>query len=112
MPVLTTTARTALQSCARQQLPAVRAPFAALQQRRNISEVQTTSSFDSPYRGLGSSEKTTSVPSFEKYKNKGGEVTGKTYQYFLVGTLGALSALGAKKTVQGGSAGDSSVWAD
>lgn len=102
MPALITTARTALQSCARQQLPAVRAPLSALQQRRNISEVQQTSSFDSPFKGMGSSEKSTSIPSFAKYRNKGGEVTGKTYQYFLVGTFGALSALGAKKTVTGG----------
>jgi hypothetical protein len=52
---------------------------------------------------VGSSEKTTRIPSFAKYRSKSGDESGpKVFQYFMVGTMGALSALGAKATVQGG----------
>jgi ubiquinol-cytochrome c reductase iron-sulfur subunit len=72
----------------------------ATQQRRNISEVSQTSSFDSPFKGMGGSE-TTKIPSFKKYRTSGGETGNKVFQYFMVGTMGAISALGAKATVQG-----------
>jgi ubiquinol-cytochrome c reductase iron-sulfur subunit len=71
-------------------------------QSRSISgsEVQSTSSFDSPFKGQGSSTK---IPSFGAYKrqSKGGEDTPKLIQYFMVGTMGALVSMGAKATVQG-----------
>jgi len=63
-------------------------------QTRNAS----ASSFDSPFKG---SPETTKIPSFAAYRNKGGETGPKVFQYFMVGTMGALSALGAKATVQG-----------
>ena len=91
-----------VRHCARRQLPLARASCLALvPQRRGISEASSTSSFDSPFKGYGSSEKTTSIPSFAKYRSSGGETSGKVYQYFLVGTFGAVSAFGAKKTVTG-----------
>jgi len=102
MPALTTSGSRALQLCVRHQLPAARLAPSLAMQKRNVSEAHTTSSFDSPFRGLGSNERTTKIPSFAKYKSKTGEQGMKTYQYFMVGTLGALSALGAKATVQGG----------
>ena len=43
---------------------------------------------------------TTVIPSFKKYRS-GNETSNKVFQYFMVGTMGALSALGAKATVQG-----------
>ncbi|KAE9979857.1 hypothetical protein BLS_009410 [Venturia inaequalis] len=100
MSALTATAGT-LARCARQQLPSTaRAAVAvATQQRRNISEVTNTSSFDSPFKGMGGSE-TTKIPSFKKYRTSGGETGNKVFQYFMVGTMGAISALGAKATVQ------------
>jgi ubiquinol-cytochrome c reductase iron-sulfur subunit len=101
MRQLASTAGALARSCTRQQLPAVRASCSALQQQRSISEVSTSSSFDSPFKGMGSSEKTTNIPSFAKYRNKGGESSSKMFQYFMVGTFGAISALGAKATVQG-----------
>ena len=33
--------------------------------------------------------------------SKKGETSNKTFQYFMVGTMGLLSAAGAKATVQG-----------
>lgn len=56
---------------------------------------------NTPFRGLADKKDTTSIPSFSKYRSSGGESTGKVFQYFMVGTLGAVTALGAKNTVQG-----------
>lgn len=44
---------------------------------------------------------TEKIPSFGHYKASGGETGNKVFSYFMVGTFGALSALGAKATVQG-----------
>jgi len=53
----------------------------------------------------GARDATTKIPSFGHYfsgRGKGGETNNKVFQYFMVGTMGALSAAGAKATVQGG----------
>ncbi|KAF2103195.1 ubiquinol-cytochrome c reductase iron-sulfur subunit [Rhizodiscina lignyota] len=87
----------------RHALPnAVRSSAVALsaQQRRNVTEVAASSSFDSPFKGLGSSEKTTKIPSFSHYKSSGNEESNKLFQYFMAGTFGAVTAMGAKATVQ------------
>lgn len=101
MPALATTTRALARTWAAHQLPAVRACTALSSHSRSISEVSISSSFDSPFKGVGSSGKTTRIPSFAKYRNKSGDESGpKVFQYFMVGTMGALSALGAKATVQ------------
>ncbi|KAI9893175.1 MAG: hsp70 nucleotide exchange factor fes1 [Vezdaea aestivalis] len=69
------------------------------QSRGKASEVSQTSSFDSPFRGMGNNP-TTNIPDFSKYRNKGGQTGSKVFQYFMVGTMGALTAAGAKATVQ------------
>lgn len=74
-------------------MPVARAGCTAMQ-TRNAS----ASSFDSPFKGSADSTK---IPSFAAYRNKNGEQSTKVFQYFMVGTMGALSALGAKATVQG-----------
>ena len=88
----------------------MRAPAIATTQRRGKADVinratageyQPTSSFDSPFRGAESSP-TTKIPSFKNYMAKGGETSNKVFSYFMVGAFGALSAAGAKATVQGG----------
>jgi hypothetical protein len=62
--------------------------------------VHSTSSFDSPFKGVGSNSP--KVPSFAAYRNKSKSEQGpKVFQYFMVGTMGALASLGAKATVQG-----------
>ncbi|KAI9874418.1 MAG: hsp70 nucleotide exchange factor fes1 [Pleopsidium flavum] len=96
-----------LRTCARHQSPAMRAPASAIQkrgkadviQRATAGEYQPTSSFDSPFRG-GEGGNTTKIPSFKNYMAKGGETSNKVFSYFMVGTLGALTAAGAKATVQ------------
>lgn len=93
MPALANTSRAIARSWTAHQLPVTRAGCTALQ-TRNAS----ASSFDSPFKG---SRDSTKIPSFAAYRNKGGETGPKVFQYFMVGTMGALSALGAKATVQG-----------
>lgn len=44
---------------------------------------------------------TTQVPNYDKYRSKSDEVTNRVFQYFVVGTMGGLTAMGAKATVQG-----------
>ena len=96
MPALTKTSRAITRAWTAHQLPA--RPACAASQSRSISDAGS-SSFDSPFKGVGSATK---IPSFAAYKNKsGGETVPKMFQYFMVGTMGALSAMGAKATVQG-----------
>ncbi|KAF9922149.1 hypothetical protein FBU30_007777 [Linnemannia zychae] len=42
---------------------------------------------------------TTVIPDFGKYKSGSGDATNRAFSYFMVGTTGALSFLGAKTTV-------------
>lgn len=108
MAPLTTTTHTLLRSCARHSSPALLAPAAAIQRRgradvihrATAGEYQRTSSFDSPFRGADP-QPTTKIPNFGKYMAKGGETSNKVFSYFMVGTLGLLTAAGAKATVQG-----------
>jgi ubiquinol-cytochrome c reductase iron-sulfur subunit len=78
------------------------APLAVNQQQRNYADASTSHhSFQSPFtRGTTGHKDTTVIPSWGGYK-KGGETTNKVFQYFMIGTMGGLSALGAKNTVQG-----------
>lgn len=107
MVALTSTARSMLRTCARQQLPALRATSAAGQRRGKASAVERaageydrTPKFDSPFRNPDVSP-STKIPSFKNYMSKKGETSNKTFQYFMVGSMGLLAAAGAKATVQG-----------
>lgn len=44
---------------------------------------------------------TTKIPDFSKYRSSKGANSNLVFQYFMVGTMGALTAAGAKATVQG-----------
>jgi len=104
MSAMASPARSLVRHAARQQLPAVRAcNAAAMMQKRNESgsSATTTSTYTSPFRGTSNHRDTTHIPDFKHYRNKGGETQNKVFQYFMVGTMGAVSALGAKNTVQG-----------
>lgn len=86
--------------------PCVASAATALQVRHESSTVSSTAAHagdsrdhKSPFAGAGSRD-TTKIPDFSKYRNssfKGGQVFG----YFMAGTMGVLSAAGAKATVQG-----------
>ena len=74
-------------------------------QKRNKADAYTSATHAAPYkplfRGTSDHKDTTRIPSFKAYRNKGGETQAKVFQYFMVGTMGAITALGAKATVQG-----------
>ncbi|KAG0100528.1 hypothetical protein BGZ93_010851 [Podila epicladia] len=46
-----------------------------------------------------SARETTQIPDFSKYKSGSGDSTNRGFSYFMVGTTGALSFVGAKTTV-------------
>ncbi|KAJ5832803.1 cytochrome b-c1 complex subunit Rieske [Penicillium riverlandense] len=95
---LSATSTTLLRTCARQQLPTARAAVASCQ-RRAVSD---KSSFDSPF---GSSQEYTStlkIPNFGKYSSNKSPRSNQVFSYFMAGSLGLASAVGAKATVQDG----------
>jgi ubiquinol-cytochrome c reductase iron-sulfur subunit len=61
---------------------------------------ETSSSFDSPFKGAAS-DAGSKIPDFSHYRSKQGSNSNLVFQYFMVGTMGALTAMGAKATVQG-----------
>ncbi|KAF9575620.1 hypothetical protein BGW38_008199, partial [Lunasporangiospora selenospora] len=46
-----------------------------------------------------SARDTTLIPDFDKYKSGSGDSSNRAFSYFMVGTTGALSFMGAKTTV-------------
>jgi ubiquinol-cytochrome c reductase iron-sulfur subunit len=58
-------------------------------------------SFESPFKSSGSQTQTSKIPDFSHYRSKNGKNSNLLFQYFMVGSLGALTAAGAKATVQG-----------
>lgn len=60
-----------------------------------------TPAFASPFKSTSDKNDTTKIPSFANYMSKRGETSNKTFQYFMVGGMGLLTAAGAKATVQG-----------
>jgi len=58
----------------------------------------TWTSYSSPFKG--SETKAGNIPDFGKYVSGRSGETNKLFQYFMVGGLGAITAAGAKSTVQ------------
>ena len=58
----------------------------------------SASSYESPFKGESKASK---IPNFGHYMSKNGPNTNIMFQYFMVGTLGAITAAGAKSTIQG-----------
>ena len=69
------------------------------QQRGKASHADMKASFDSPFKTV--EEDSTKIPNFSKYMSSKPQTSNKVFQYFMVGTMGALTAAGAKATVQG-----------
>ncbi|KAK0620183.1 Rieske [2Fe-2S] iron-sulfur domain-containing protein [Immersiella caudata] len=57
----------------------------------------SSASYSSPFKGESNSNK---IPDFSKYMAKGSGGGNQLFGYFMVGTLGAISAAGAKSTIQ------------
>ncbi len=56
-------------------------------------------SYESPFKG---ESKASNIPDFGHYMSKNAGNANLLFQYFMVGTMGAIAAAGAKSTVQGG----------
>lgn len=103
MPPLASSSASVPLRWARHQLPsASRAVIASspAQQRRTKAD-GPIASFDGPYNWGGEKTPTTKIPSFKNYMSKKPETSNRVFGYVMAGTMGALSAAGAKATVQG-----------
>ncbi|TVY47653.1 Cytochrome b-c1 complex subunit Rieske, mitochondrial [Lachnellula occidentalis] len=74
-------------------------PLRALSTSAVRADAPASSSFDSPFKGMGN-DPASKVPDFSHYRSKQGSGSNLVFQYFMVGTMGALTAAGAKATVQ------------
>lgn len=92
MAAIARSSRGLLRTLPVRSVPAVRAiSSSAIQQRADAA-----SSFESPF----GKPDTNKIPDFSHYRSKNSG-SGLLFQYFMVGTMGALTAAGAKATVQG-----------
>lgn len=89
---------TAFQTCARQRLPAVAYPSTVALQRRRKADARAT--FEGPYE-YADKHDPNQIPDFSKYMSKKPETRNRLFQYFMAGTMGAITAMGAKATVNG-----------
>ncbi|ETN45247.1 cytochrome b-c1 complex subunit Rieske, mitochondrial [Cyphellophora europaea CBS 101466] len=88
-------------AAARLATSSVASQTTVVQQRRHQSspsQAASTSSFDSPFRS--NKVDSNKIPSFKAYRAKSPEVSNRVFQYFMVGSMGLLTAAGAKATVQ------------
>ena len=97
MAPLPTATSTALRACARQRLPA--ASLAAIQCRRKADAARPGAAFDSPFEQPH--HDTNKIPDFSRYMSRRGETSNRVFQYFMAGAMGAITAAGAKATVNG-----------
>lgn len=77
---------------------ATRAAFSTGQAR--LSEAYAYDKYKSPF--TPPEQSTTKIPDFTKYKSSASQTSNKVFGYFMAGTMGVLSAAGAKAIVQGG----------
>lgn len=97
MAPLATASRLCVRSAAVAK-PAVRA-LSSTAVRQSDAPAPGAASYTSPFKGESKANK---IPDFSKYMSKGSETSNKLFSYFMVGTMGAITAAGAKSTVQGG----------
>ncbi|KAF5009829.1 hypothetical protein FDECE_3975, partial [Fusarium decemcellulare] len=94
MATLATASRMCLRAAARPAVPAVRALSTTAVRPDSAS---ASAAYSSPFKG---ESKGSQIPDFGKYVSSSGEGKNKLFSYFMVGALGAVSAAGAKSTVQ------------
>ena len=81
--------------------------FTAVEPQKRLATTSTgsstaaPSSFDSPFESKQTAWDSNKVPSFKGYLSKSNETSNRVFQYFMVGSMGLLTAAGAKATVQG-----------
>ena len=91
-PLTTAATRTLARSACRATVTASRALSAS------AARPGADSSFQSPFKGESNADK---VPDFSHYMSKGSGNRNLLFQYFMVGTMGAITAAGAKSTIHG-----------
>ncbi|RFU76546.1 cytochrome b-c1 complex subunit rieske [Trichoderma arundinaceum] len=94
MAPLATASRLCLRSAAASAKPAVRALSSSAVRQ---ADAPGAASYTSPFKG---ESKGTKIPDFSKYLSKSNETSNKLFSYFMVGAMGAITAAGAKSTVQ------------
>ena len=72
----------------------------------SVSRCDSASSYQSPFKG---ESKARNIPDFSHYTSKNAGSLNQVFSYFMVGTMGAITAAGAKSTVQGGFNKENSV---
>lgn len=95
---LSSASSTLLRTVARQQVPTSRAAVTSCQ-RRGVSDAK--SSFESPFASANERGSTLKIPNFSKYKSNSSPRSNQVFSYFMAGSLGLATAVGAKATVQG-----------
>jgi ubiquinol-cytochrome c reductase iron-sulfur subunit len=88
MSNLTSKAGHIARTCSRRRLATARTPTTLVQKRFESTDASNWGA-------------TTRIPDFGKYRSKGTEEGNRTFSYVMVGTMGALTAMGAKATVVG-----------
>jgi hypothetical protein len=92
-----------LRTCARQQLPSTVTRSAAIAAGQQRGVANAGAKFESPFASSEDPTSTLKIPNFKKYTSKSSPTTNKVFSYFVAGTMGLGSAVGAKATVQGAS---------
>ena len=100
MASLLHSSRTLLRTLPRSSSVALPIRALSTSSSKSRPEAATTSSFDSPFKGMGG-DTSSKIPDFSHYRSKQGSNSNLVFQYFMVGTMGALTAMSAKATVQG-----------
>jgi ubiquinol-cytochrome c reductase iron-sulfur subunit len=90
--------RAASTSALRTLAPRTSLPAATAAVRYNSTATAHDEAYKSPFASSG--KQTSKVPDFSKYKSSGSQDSNKVFGYFMAGTMGVLSAAGAKATVQ------------
>lgn len=92
MAPLTTAARALARSTARMSS----SPTAV--RCLSSTPARADATYESPFKG---ERTTTRVPDFSHYAAKSSPTKNLVYSYFMVGAMGAVTAMGAKSTIQG-----------
>ena len=94
----TSTTRSSLRLATSTSARTTAAAVAGLSTSSALRDASSSSTYESPFKG---ETKSTKIPDFSKYMSKGSGGGNQLFGYFMVGTLGAISAAGAKSTIQG-----------
>ncbi|KAF3767908.1 ubiquinol-cytochrome c reductase iron-sulfur subunit, mitochondrial [Cryphonectria parasitica EP155] len=88
---------TAARALARSAAATRASPVAARCLSTTAARADAGSSYESPFKG---ERNTTRVPDFSHYASKSSPNKNLMYQYFIVGGMGGITAMGAKSTIQ------------